>query len=79
MIRARGCGQCKGGLVSGCALSDPLREFDGDAFGSLDKDESARVEIHDFVSRLESARRELGDFRLDVVHREAYVIEAELV
>jgi hypothetical protein len=57
----------------------PLREFDGDAFGTVDEHQLAGMEIHDLIPRLEPVRPELGDFDLDVIDRKADVVPAELV
>ena len=57
----------------------PLGEFDGDALRAVDEDQLSRMEVHDLVAGFETVRRQLGDFLLDRVDREADVVHADLV
>jgi hypothetical protein len=55
----------------------PLREFNGDIPGPHEKHESTVVEFHDGIASAHARRREPVECGIEIVHREANVIEPQ--
>src|SRR5215831_19961391 len=64
------------------AISVPLVPFgklDRDALGSINKDQLARMKIHDLVSSLEPVRSQPRDLGLNIVNGKADMVHANFV
>src|SRR5262249_62162815 len=58
-------------------LGMALRQLDGDPFGTAKKHELAPVKVEHIGSRFDPRRAQPSQFPLQVVDREAYVVEAD--
>ena len=59
--------------------SVPLRQFHRYALRSIEKNQLARMKVHNLVARRKTCCSDVRDLRLDIVHPEANVVHADLV